>query len=117
VVRRPRQLLGPGQLSDLGRAVAGGQVEPHRRRRGATLEAGELPVNGMRRMLGLAIALAAVVMIIILGTWLVLLRVSEPARARLASYAERQQLGPGQLLLLSLVAVVAIVLLALTKRS
>jgi hypothetical protein len=74
-------------------------------------------VNGMRRMLGLAIALAAVVMIIILGVWLVLLRVSEPAPSRLASYAERQQLGPGQLLLLGLVAIVALVLLALTKRS
>jgi hypothetical protein len=67
-------------------------------------------------MVGLAIALAAVVTIIIWGTWLVLLRASEPARARLAGYAERQQLGPGQLLLLGLVALAALVLLALTKR-
>jgi nitric oxide reductase large subunit len=71
----------------------------------------------MRRMLGLAIALAAVATIILWGAWLVLLRASEPARARLAGSAARQQLGPGQLLLLGLVAIVAIVLLALTKRS
>jgi hypothetical protein len=51
---------------------------------------GELPVNGVRRMLGLAIALAAAVLPIIWGAWLVLLRAREPARSRLASYAEPQ---------------------------
>jgi uncharacterized protein YhhL (DUF1145 family) len=74
-------------------------------------------VNGLPRLVALAIAVAAVVLLIVWGAWLVLLRARGPARARLAGYAERQQLGPGQLLLLGLVAVAAIALLALTKRS
>ena len=73
-------------------------------------------MDGLRRMVGLAVALAALALLLVWGAWLVLLRASEPARARLAGYAERQQLGPGQLLLLGLVALAALVLLALTKR-
>ena len=73
-------------------------------------------MDSLRRFVALAVALAAVVLLLVWGAWLVLLRASEPARTRPAGYAERQQLGPGQLLLLGLVALAALVLLALTKR-
>jgi hypothetical protein len=59
----------------------------------------------MRRLLGLAVALVAVVTLIIWGAWLAPLPAGRPA------------IGPGHLLLLGLVVLVVVALLVLTRRS